>query len=270
MPEVAHRPDCICPPCRETRPDGYKQPAPHDWQADAREAGELHRTAVRDIWQTAFLVARNVEPSIGGRPKKTSNGSEVSGRVSFNAFAKTAGIGMSDKTVARYYAAWQEAARQGLVPPADHLTPTRKVKAIDNLTVEQWDAVKPKAIKAAPSGQTSNRKASGARKSIPAATATDRTVPADPNGRSGKATSDEYALTGSTTRTVDGVVLPIGVGDAPMLTKVHDTTKAIKAVMSALRAGYPIEGATTEAMVEMFNAMGECRNLAMAMIKAKG
>ena len=173
------------------------------------------------------------------------------GRVSFREFARVSGL--SDKTIAKYYATWQQAAVKGWVPSADQLTPNRKVKAIEKLTEDQWDEVKPKAIKApANNGAGSNR---------PAVTAKDRTVAVDRSSGTTTTTS-RTPETADSNPTLSGTVLPMGeIGDAPMLAKAKAATKAAKSVTSALRAGYPIEGVTIEAMAEMFEAFNECKNL---------
>ena len=65
-------------------------------------------------WEVALRIARNVTPDAGngGRP-------EVGPRHSFNSSPRTAVT--PSETVRRYYKAWQKAAADGVVDPAETL-----------------------------------------------------------------------------------------------------------------------------------------------------
>lgn len=84
-------------------------------------------------WEVALRIARNVTPDAGngGRP-------EVGPRHSFNQFAKDSGH--SIETVRRYYKAWQKAAADGVVDPAETLSADSEYDWENSgLTQEDWD-----------------------------------------------------------------------------------------------------------------------------------
>jgi hypothetical protein len=262
MTDVAHKPDCKCAACSAARPEGYVAPTEHDWHEDAKEAGKLHNATQAGLWRTAFLIARSVEPGTAGRPKKNLGDSEIkSGRVSFAAFAKVAGPGLSDKTVAKYYATWQAAAVKGIVPEASTIGPTRKIKALDSLTVDQWDEFKPKAVQSTPvsanAKAASNKSAANSR---------------SPGEGMGGATG---ARTGSR-EPVSGTVLPRGtVADFGDLVEQSGAVSTDPAIMQALKVatatavrvrdilkgGVEFNDTITKAMTDYLVTVNEVRDL---------
>jgi hypothetical protein len=82
---------------------------------DAREFGAHLRMKG---WRLGLLVARCVEH---GKPGPSSAPAEQNSKVSINAFATSAGVGRN--TLSAYLAAWDRAARQGVVPPRSELRP---------------------------------------------------------------------------------------------------------------------------------------------------
>ena len=98
------------------------------YDQDAREFGQHVR---HGGWRLGLLVARNCRPGQAGRPSlkncphvdnyedETNESTSSDNRVGFREFAKIAGVGHAQ--VAYYYKAWQLAAQDGKVPPADEL-----------------------------------------------------------------------------------------------------------------------------------------------------
>lgn len=83
------------------------------WKEDARFVGAFVRGG---DWEIGLRIARSVEVNAGegGKPRSST-------RISVAEFAREAGI--SDKTVAKYLAAWEWAAGEGLVDHAADLNP---------------------------------------------------------------------------------------------------------------------------------------------------
>lgn len=95
-----------------------------DINNDAREFG-LH--VKQGGWRLGLLVARNVEKGKGqGSRTDLPTTVEKLAKVSCVEFAQIAGC--SDKKVARHLDAWNRAAADGLVPPADTLSPGEEVE----------------------------------------------------------------------------------------------------------------------------------------------
>jgi hypothetical protein len=231
MPMTACPVDCSCDSCQSARPAEYKKPEIHDWESDAREAGKLHMETQRSLWRTAFLIARNV--AFDRKPGRPKNDSEESYRVSQRAFADEAGI--SQSTVCRYLMAWQSAAQKGWVPLAATLTPNRDVKAIDSLTAEQWDEVKPKQKIARDPAQEARARAAN---SESARNARSPSSPASPTGTGATGVSIHPELVQGTSSvpspTLDGVVIP----PAPLLERILEAVESAKAVRDRMTGDY--------------------------------
>ncbi len=86
------------------------------WEQAAELAGTLHTTG---DWYVGALVATWAEPQRPGR--KAADAEPTGHRVSIRSFAERSGI--DAKTISRYLKAWSLAAKDGIVPPADELTP---------------------------------------------------------------------------------------------------------------------------------------------------
>lgn len=103
-----------------------------------RDAQEFGIHVRQDKWRLGFLVARNVKPSRGGAGEHKSNRPKSAGysdKVSMNDFAKVAGVARA--TVQVYFRTWERAAREGVVPPAEDLSPGKDIE-LDAEALPDW------------------------------------------------------------------------------------------------------------------------------------
>lgn len=87
-------------------------------------------------WEGALLVARSCENAGRGRPPLNVENRHLA-KLTMVEFAERAGVHRT--TVAKYLAAWNLAAADDLVPPADELVPGQQVD-LSALTAEHFDA----------------------------------------------------------------------------------------------------------------------------------
>jgi hypothetical protein len=266
MTEVAHKPDCDCPPCQSPRPAEYTAVAARDWEADATEAGKVHRQTGKNLWHVAYLVAVNVEPGTGQgkRTDKATSGHDVqkSGQVSFAAFADVAKL--DRRTISKYYDTWQAAAKAGLVPEASTLGRVEPKKILAKLSTDDWSDNYPKRELPAPVSSSSGSKKPGS----PAhSVARDQALPVD-NASPGKATTSRNpgkAADKPAEAEITGQVV-----DAPLLRHAKEALVAARNIQDYLKADSLLDGPVMTVLADLFNAVSDIEKLTAVKLNRRG